>query len=100
MWAKPRKKKPIEELTPPKDKHARYRRKLQLDGRCPRCGKECAPFSHCAIHLITQKNRNRKAWRKKHGLPVNVDRDLRGGSRRGRRQSDACAPERTQAECG
>lgn len=32
----------------PLNKYQRRRRKLVASGRCPHCGKECAPFYECA----------------------------------------------------
>lgn len=29
------------------DKHQRYRRKCMAEGRCPHCGKPCAPYAEC-----------------------------------------------------
>ncbi len=31
----------------PKDRHSRYRVKCQETGKCPHCGKSCAPFYEC-----------------------------------------------------
>jgi hypothetical protein len=32
---------------PPKDKYGRYRARMRSSGRCPHCGKPCAPFYEC-----------------------------------------------------
>lgn len=40
----PRRKR---QLTLPKDKYARHRIKCLMEGRCPHCGKPCAPYSEC-----------------------------------------------------
>jgi hypothetical protein len=41
----PRKYKGL--YVPPKDKHARWRLKCRLQGRCTHCGKPCAPYATC-----------------------------------------------------
>lgn len=39
------------------DKHQRYRLKCRSEGRCPHCGKPCAPFAECD---------DRRAWKGVH----------------------------------
>ena len=54
------------------DKHKRYRLKMQALGRCPHCGRPCAPFAECAerreavrlrrnlgVHKISPRDRRR-----------------------------------------
>ena len=49
---RPRQKRKLTEEI--RDKQARYRRKMYLEGKCPHCGKLCAPYSEC------QERRNSK----------------------------------------
>ena len=32
------------------NRHSRYRKRQQIKGRCPRCGKPAAPFNECREH--------------------------------------------------
>ncbi len=42
---------------PPTDKHSRYRLKQQEAGRCPHCGKPCAPYYECATRRFQKRLR-------------------------------------------
>jgi hypothetical protein len=33
---------------PARDKYSNYRKRMVSEGRCPHCGKPCAPFYECA----------------------------------------------------
>jgi hypothetical protein len=36
-----------------------YRQRCRLDGRCPHCGKPCAPYAECA-----DRREYKRAWHK------------------------------------
>lgn len=68
VTCKPRQKRP-EQHREPKDKHARYRKRLQSEGKCPRCGTPCAPYFECQDHRESRKARKKAYYRLKNELP-------------------------------
>ncbi len=53
------------------NKHKRYRQKCIRDGRCPHCGKSCAPFYECE-----ERRKYKRLSRKKELIPVVYIRHL------------------------